>query len=465
MNISELCAESVVGRRDECAQWANATLAECARRANATLAECAPGANSTLNDTNVNQFYFYKTETLTFLWILFILIMLGNSAVVIALVTSKARKSRTNFFILHLAFADLSVGLISVLTDIFWKMTVSWNAGNVACKIIKFFQILVTYSSTYVLVALSIDRCDAITHPMNFTGSWRRAKLLIASAWALSALFSLPYLYMYEEQLVEERVECWIDLGTPRNWQIYVTVTATSLFILPAVLIAACYIVIVITIWRKGQELGSAADKSKLAAGRRAAYTDGDRDTKRASSRGIIPKAKIKTVKMTFVIVSVFILCWSPYFIFNLLHVFHLLPKNQTIAALSTFFQSLAPLNSAANPIIYCIFSGCDVCRVLRRFPWLDALLRRLFPCCQCAQAEPGSSLTRIGTQYTFMSASTESKRATISAGARAGSLAEAGRHGSIDVSRHLLRTRGSVEMTNARLTSSAAVARRHCVE
>ena len=33
------------------------------------------------------------------------------------------------------------------------------------------FQILVTYSSTYVLVALSIDRCDAITHPMNFTGS------------------------------------------------------------------------------------------------------------------------------------------------------------------------------------------------------------------------------------------------------------------------------------------------------
>lgn len=28
-----------------------------------------------------------------------------------------------------------------------------------------------TYSSTYVLVALSIDRYDAITHPMNFSGS------------------------------------------------------------------------------------------------------------------------------------------------------------------------------------------------------------------------------------------------------------------------------------------------------
>ena len=32
-----------------------------------------------------------------------------------------------------------------------------------------FSQVLVTYSSTYVLVALSIDRYDAICHPMNFS--------------------------------------------------------------------------------------------------------------------------------------------------------------------------------------------------------------------------------------------------------------------------------------------------------
>ena len=64
--------------------------------------------------------------------------------------------------------------------------------------------------------------------------------------------------------------------------------------------------------------------------------------------------------------VSVFILCYSPYFIFNLLQVFQLLPNTQAMTALSTFIQGLAPLNSAANPIIYCIFSGCDVCRAFR---------------------------------------------------------------------------------------------------
>ena len=66
---------------------------------------------------------------------------------------------------------DLLVGLISVLTDIIWRTTVSWYAGNIACKLIRFMQAIVTYSSTYVLVALSIDRYDAITRPMNFTGS------------------------------------------------------------------------------------------------------------------------------------------------------------------------------------------------------------------------------------------------------------------------------------------------------
>lgn len=80
--------------------------------------------------------------------------------------------------------------------------------------------------------------------------------------------------------------------------------------------------------------------------------------TRRASSRGIIPRAKVKTVKMTLTIVFVFIICWSPYIIFDLLQVFGQIPHSQTNIAIATFIQSLAPLNSAANPLIYCLFSS-----------------------------------------------------------------------------------------------------------
>ena len=52
-------------------------------------------------------------------------------------------------------------------------------------------------------MALSIDRYDAITHPMNFSGSWKRAKILVLSAWALSAIFSTPQFILYEETQIQ----------------------------------------------------------------------------------------------------------------------------------------------------------------------------------------------------------------------------------------------------------------------
>ena len=59
-----------------------------------------------------------------------------------------------------------------------------------------------------------------------------------------------------------------------------------------------------------------------------------------------------------FDIISVFILCWSPYIIFDMLQVYELIPSNETVRAIATFIQSLAPLNSAANPVIYFMFSA-----------------------------------------------------------------------------------------------------------
>jgi hypothetical protein len=38
---------------------------------------------------------------------------------------------------------------------------------------------------------------------MNFSGSWKRAKLLVISAWLVSALFSTPQFLLYEETLIQ----------------------------------------------------------------------------------------------------------------------------------------------------------------------------------------------------------------------------------------------------------------------
>ena len=49
---------------------------------------------------------------------------------------------------------DLSVGVISVFTDIVWKITVAWHAGNIACKVIRFSQV------SYVTASLMIPSAN-----------------------------------------------------------------------------------------------------------------------------------------------------------------------------------------------------------------------------------------------------------------------------------------------------------------
>ncbi|XP_055950492.1 cardioacceleratory peptide receptor-like isoform X2 [Argiope bruennichi] len=358
--------------------------------------------------SEVDEDNLEETEQLTFLWVLFIMIVAGNSAVLVALMLSKNRKSRMNFFIMHLAIADLTVGVINVLTDIIWRTTVAFYADNIACKLIKYLQALVTYSSTYVLVALSVDRYDAIAHPMNFSTSWRKARWLVASAWGVSAVFSIPSIFLSSKEEVRGMSQCWIDLD-PWQWQLYITLVAASLFFLPALIIAACYTVIVYTIWTKSRLMSypklsksSIADskKSCVNKNRSGSSSDNEVDRKRASSRGIIPRAKIKTVKMTLVIVFVFILCWSPYFVYDLLQVYGQIPESQTSYAVSTFIQSLAPLNSAANPMIYCLFST-HICRNFR-LPFCNWIAQKLCFCFPSLQ-RPLSDGTSRASEYNTM--------------------------------------------------------------
>jgi len=79
------------------------------------------------------------------------------------------------------------------------------------------------------------------------------------------------------------------------------------------------------------------------------------------------------------VTLAVFILCWSPYFIFDLLQVYGKVPETQTNIAVATFIQSLAPLNSAANPVIYCLFST-RMCNAVRYVPMAGSEDRNVIP-------------------------------------------------------------------------------------
>ncbi|OQV18311.1 Cardioacceleratory peptide receptor [Hypsibius exemplaris] len=348
------------------------------------------------NDSDSKRFYYYETEQLTFMVILAFFVISFNFLVLAALGISKTR-TRMGFWVLHLALADLLVGLISIPTDIVWQMTYEWYAGNIGCKAVRYTQVVVTFASNYVLVALSIDRYDAIANPLTFTSAVRRSRALIGAAWFFSFLFSTPMLFLYEQDRIEGYLQCWISFPSQVHWQIYFTLVSITLFLVPVIIIIGCFAVVLRTIWVRGKNLefeeamslsrqdsfdgpsriGSVLYRSKrLAADSGTPLTGPSIRSTADLSRGLIPRAKIKTTKMALVIVLVFIACWSPYCIYDLLDVFQYVEFSspQTKIAVSTLMQSLAPLNSVANPIISCIYLRREITRGLRR---IQRTLRR----------------------------------------------------------------------------------------
>ncbi|XP_052813048.1 cardioacceleratory peptide receptor-like [Mya arenaria] len=315
---------------------------------------------------------FWQVPQLVVLVILFLMIVLGNTCVLVAIYMSeKGIKTRMHFFMMHLAVADLTVGLFNLTVDIVERWLVVWYGGAVLCKIIKFLQVLVVYSSTFMIVALSIDRADAIARPMKFTRKATTVRALVIGAWVSSAILSVPAFLFFDTMPLNGEYYCLMTLQDRWQWQLYITLVALTALILPALIILSCYTIIMFVIWETGRGFNAL----------QSAHTYSNRSSMPGNNKGIIPQAKIKTVKMTLIIVIVFVLCWCPYFVFNLKDVYSESVNNsKTYHALTSLIQSLAPLNSAANPIIYGVF-GTGICTHLRRLPCYRTLHSW---CCGC---------------------------------------------------------------------------------
>ncbi|GLV31177.1 Adipokinetic hormone receptor [Carabus blaptoides fortunei] len=171
------------------------------------------------NDTYPSDLRFNENSlTVVIVYcVLFLVAAVGNLTVFITLFKSRHRKSRISLMITHLAVADLMVTFIMIplevlvwlydfesdatqihnfiytlYTQVGWRLTVQWLAGNLACKVFLFLRAFGLYLSSNVLVCVSLDRYFAILHPLRVNDARRRGKLMLACAWIVSLLWSVP---------------------------------------------------------------------------------------------------------------------------------------------------------------------------------------------------------------------------------------------------------------------------------
>ncbi|XP_049980843.1 neuropeptide S receptor isoform X2 [Alexandromys fortis] len=185
----------------------------------------------------------------------------------------------------------------------------------------------------------------------------KQAKVLIGIAWSLAFLFSVPTLFIFGKRtLANGEVQCWALWPDDSYWTPYMTIVAFLVYFIPLTIISVIYGLVIRTIWIKSKAHETVISNCL--------------DGKLCSSynRGLISRAKIKAIKYSIVIILAFICCWSPYFLFDMLDNFNLLPDTKERFYASVIIQNLPALNSAINPLIYCVFSSsiCFPCKEQR---------------------------------------------------------------------------------------------------
>lgn len=64
-------------------------------------------------------------------------------------------------------------------------------------------------------------------------------------------------------------------------------------------------------------------------------------------------RSERKVTRMVVVIVVVFVLCWLPFFIINMVNLVVIIPESSVTAGIYFFAVVLSYANSCANPVLY----------------------------------------------------------------------------------------------------------------
>ncbi|XP_075709212.1 leukotriene B4 receptor 1-like [Rhinoderma darwinii] len=263
--------------------------------------------------------------------IAFIIGFPGNAFIIWTILTRMKKRTVTCLLILHLAIADIIV----ILTAPFFLhllSTGSWTFGNIVCKMCHYISCLSMYTSIFLIMFMSMDRCLAVARP--FISQKMRTKPvvrgIVASIWILASLLSITMFFYRSVKPHNDRPQCVPFHGDPNHMVFqYIFETLTG-FVIPFTIIVSCYLYI-------GFRLRTAKFQTKR-----------------------------KTSRLVMMIIVTFALFWLPYQIVNMLQVSGKLFSSETLtnAALKARpnVTALAFLSSSANPILY-VFAGGNLIR------------------------------------------------------------------------------------------------------
>ena len=281
------------------------------------------------------------------LCLVIIFTLLGNGLVVGAVLFFRRLRSVTNYFVVSLAVADLTVAVLVMPYSVIYEMTGRWTFSWIVCYFWISCDVMCCTSSILHLCVIAIDRYLAITEPLTYTGrmSRRRAALVIGAVWTCSAAISFVPIFtgwfadLTLMTLYEDSPDCGLHVNP-----IYAVVSSATSFYLPLSVMAIVYARIFHIARHQSKEirkLEHALDREGAGRTQKSAARRNSRDS--------------KAVKTLGTLMGLFCLSWLPFFV-----VYVVKPFCQRCAfppVLISFITWLGYCNSFFNPCVYALIN------------------------------------------------------------------------------------------------------------
>ncbi|XP_051918864.1 gonadotropin releasing hormone receptor 4 [Hippocampus zosterae] len=269
-----------------------------------------------------------------------------NLAVLRAAYADSKRKSHVRVLIINLTLADLLVTFVVMPVDAAWNITVQWLAGDFTCRLLMFLKLLAMYSGAFVTVVISLDRQSAILHPLAINEARKRNGFMLAVAWTMSVLLSIPQMFLFHNVTIKypkDFTQCTTRGSFGRHWHetAYNMFTFFCLFLLPLAIMITCYTRIFFEISKRLKKDNVSSTEVHLRC-----------------SKNNIPRARMRTLKMSVVIVLSFIICWTPYYLLGLWYWFF--PddlEGKVSHSLTHLLFIFGLVNACLDPLIYGLFT------------------------------------------------------------------------------------------------------------
>ncbi|XP_062560136.1 somatostatin receptor type 2-like [Armigeres subalbatus] len=264
--------------------------------------------------------------------------VMGNTLVIYVVLRFSNMQTVTNMYILNLAIADecFLIGIPFLIATMHMKR---WVFGGAMCKAYMVSTSITQFTSSIFLFIMSADRYIAICHHIS-SPKYRTplvSRIVSALAWLASALIMLPIM-IYGDiiELQPNSYSCQIVWPESHEHIPGYTFTLYSLilgFVVPLCFIMTFYCLVI----RKLRNVGpKTTNKSR---------------GKRRSHR--------KVTKLVLTVITVYILCWLPYWISQVALITSPDGSCSTRLDIILFLLvgCLGYINSAINPILYAYLS------------------------------------------------------------------------------------------------------------